>query len=538
MRLIVFLLRSSWVTVAIASIAGALSGVGSVLLIASINRAIGTPGQQSAGVLAQFLGLAVITLLAASGSQILLARLSQQAIYKMRLQLSHWILACPLRQLETLGPNRILASLTDDIDAISSTVFNLPLLLVNAALVIGCLGYLAWLSVGVFLAILVVIGVAIVVIQVMLNSVYALLRLARDQKDLLFKHFRSITDGVKELKLNLPRRFAFIEEDLETTAAAFRDYEVQAETVAALTLNFSSLLFFGILGFLVFGLPQLTDITTPVLSAYALTITYLARPIENLMTVLPVLSRGSVALKKIDELGLSLASQAETTGAGAHLPRSLHHQIELDNVTHTYHTDRDGQFTLGPVSLAFKPGDLVFIVGGNGSGKSTLAKLIAGLYAPETGTLRWDGNPVEGHNLDAYRQLFAAVFSDFYLFERLLGLQLQNLDDRAQHYLQHLQLDHKVQVNQGVLSTLDLSQGQRKRLALLTAYLDDRPICLFDEWASDQDPQFREVFYKQILLELKRRGKAVLVISHDDRYFHLADQLIKLEYGQRIDEGL
>jgi putative ATP-binding cassette transporter len=242
-----------------------------------------------------------------------------------------------------------------------------------------------------------------------------------------------------------------------------------------------------------------------------------------------------VALKKIDELGLSLSSQAEITGAMARSPRSLSQQIELDNITHTYHTDRDGQFTLGPISLSFKPGELVFIVGGNGSGKSTLAKLIAGLYEPESGTIRWDGKVVDSGSLDAYRQLFSAVFSDFYLFERLLGLQLQNLDTQAQQYLQQLQLDHKVQVNQGMLSTLDLSQGQRKRLSLLTAYLEDRPIYLFDEWASDQDPYFREIFYKQILLELKQQGKAVLVISHDDRYFHLADRLIKLEYGQRVD---
>ncbi|MGB3519132.1 MAG: cyclic peptide export ABC transporter [Elainellaceae cyanobacterium] len=534
MRLISFLLRSSWITAAIASLAGALSGASSVLLIASINTAISTPGQQTNAVLVRFLGLALITLLAGSWSQILLARLSQQAIYKMRLQLSHWILSCPLRRLEELGANRLLASLTDDIEAISATVFNLPLLLVNAALVIGCLGYLAWLSVGVFLITLVVIGFAVVVIQVMLNYVYALLAMARNQKDALFKHFRAITDGVKELKLNSSRRSAFLDDDLKVTAARFRDYEVQAETVAALTLNFSSLLFFGILGFLVFGLPYLTEMTTPLLSAYALTITYLARPIEIMLSVLPVLSRGSVALKKIDELGLSLSSQAEITGV-PRSPRSLSQQIELDQITHTYHTDRDGQFTLGPISLSFKPGELVFIVGGNGSGKSTLAKLIAGLYEPESGTIRWDGNVVDERHLDAYRQLFSAVFSDFYLFERLLGLQLQGLDAQAQQYLQQLQLDHKVQVNQGVLSTLDLSQGQRKRLSLLTAYLEDRPIYLFDEWASDQDPYFREIFYKQILLELKQQGKAVLVISHDDRYFHLANRLIKLEYGQQVD---
>jgi len=535
MQLITFLLRSSWLTVAIAILAGGLSGAGSALMLASINAAISDPAQNTNQLLLGFIGLAVLTLIAGSGSQILLARLSQQAIYKMRLQLSQWILACPLRQLEELGANRLLASLTDDIEAISSTVINIPFLCVNAALVLGCLGYLAWLSFGVFLTILVVIAVAIAIVQLMLNHVYALLKLARNQQDLLFKHFRAVTDGIKELKLHTARRNAFLNEDLHTTAATFRDYEIQAESIAAVTLNFSGLLFFGILGVLVFGLPRFAAVTTPVLSAYALTITYLARPIESIISVLPILSRGSVALKKIEELGLSLAHQAERFPSEALAPRAFQQRIELVNITHTYHTERAGQFTLGPMSLSFQPGELVFIVGGNGSGKSTLAKLIVGLYAPESGEVRWDGRVVVERDNNAYRQLFSAVFSDFYLFERMLGIQLDNLDAQAQQYLEKLQLDHKVEVSHGMLSTLDLSQGQRKRLALLTAYLEDRPIYLFDEWASDQDPFFREIFYKQLLLELKQRGKTVLVISHDDRYFYLADQLIKLEYGQRVD---
>ena len=106
------------------------------------------------------------------------------------------------------------------------------------------------------------------------------------------------------------------------------------------------------------------------------------------------------------------------------------------------------------------------------------------------------------------------------------------MDRQAQKYLKQLQLDHKVKIEQGKLSTTTLSQGQRKRLALLTAYLEDRPIYLFDEWAADQDPNFKEIFYTQFLCELKNRGKTVLIISHDDHYFHLADRIVKLNYGK------
>jgi putative ATP-binding cassette transporter len=175
---------------------------------------------------------------------------------------------------------------------------------------------------------------------------------------------------------------------------------------------------------------------------------------------------------------------------------------------------------------------LIYLIGGNGSGKTTLAKLISGLYVPESGEIRLDGQPVTDETREAYRQNFTVLFSDFFLFDSLLGMDSSNLDERAQRHLVELQLDHKVQVKDGKLSTTELSQGQRKRLALLSAFLEDRPIYIFDEWASDQDPVFKDVFYHQILPELKARGKAVIVITHDDRYYDLGDRLVKLEYGQ------
>ena len=195
-------------------------------------------------------------------------------------------------------------------------------------------------------------------------------------------------------------------------------------------------------------------------------------------------------------------------------------------------------FLLGPISLSLQPGQITYIVGGNGSGKSTLAKLITGLYVPETGSIYLDGIPITEHNLEWYRQHFSAIFTDFYLFDSCLGFNHTDIDQEVESYLRHLQLDHKVQVRDGVLSTTNLSQGQRKRLALLTAYLEDRPIYLFDEWASDQEPLFRDFFYKQILVKLKQQGKAVVVITHDDRYFHLADQIIKLDYGKVATENV
>ncbi|MGB8701180.1 MAG: cyclic peptide export ABC transporter [Thermosynechococcaceae cyanobacterium] len=538
MNLIAFLIKVSWATVLAAAITGAISGVGSASLIALINQSIAQMGGDRTAAQSQllwsFVGLAGITLVTNLVAQVLLVDLAQGAIYKLRLRLSGWILASHLRHLEELGANRLLATLTEDIQTIAMAVFNVPTLCINAALILGCLVYLGWLSVGILLATLAFLAVAIVTVQLLINQAVRLFHLARDEDDALMKHFRGITDGIKELKLHRQRREDFLELELKATVAALREYRSSSQRVIALTNSFGEFLFFVLLGLLVFGTPHVMPASGTVLSGYVLTLSYIMRPIGGVLAILPTLAQSAVSLRKIDRLGLSLASRAETVTPLPHAPLSFQ-KIELIQATHTYRREGDDNlFTLGPVNLEIHPGELIFIVGGNGSGKSTLAKLMTGLYLPDTGKICLDGTPITDQNRETYRQLFSTVFSDFYLFERLLGLPLEDLDTQASAYLEQLQLAHKVQVRNGTLSTTELSQGQRKRLALLTAYLDDRPIYVFDEWAADQDPYFREIFYQQILSELKKRGKAVLVISHDDRYFHLGDRLVKLDYGKIV----
>ncbi len=532
MNLILFLLRSSWLLVAIAVFTGFLSGGSSAGLIALISRALSQQSVNLSAIGWAFLGLALVSLVTSVISQMTLIKLAQQAIFQLRLNLSRQILSSELAHLEKLGTPRLLATLTDDIQAVADAVRLVPFLCIDMAIVAGCIVYITSLSWQVFLVVCLITFVALSSCQWLLKRGKKLLALAREQQDFLFKHFRTVTEGTKELKLNYWRRQAFLREDLQATAATYRRYNVKGLMMFAFTSSWGKLIFFFSVGFVLFALPKFMSLNSATISGYVLTFTYLMLPMDRLVNQLPVLSRASIALNKIDSLGLSLASRAEAATVPATVPPQWK-TLSLKGVTYTYQTGQDdAYFVLGPANLTFYPGEVVFIVGGNGSGKSTLAKLITGLYIPEMGEILLDGNRIDAHNREWYRQHFSVVFADFYLFDRLLGFDSSNLDAQAQTYLKQLRLEHKVTVEDGKLSTIALSQGQRKRLTLLTAYLEDRPIYLFDEWAADQDPTFKDLFYTQFLPQLREQGKTVLVISHDDHYFHLCDRLIKLDYGQ------
>ncbi len=311
---------------------------------------------------------------------------------------------------------------------------NIPTLCINAALICASLIYLGWLSGWVLLGTLVFLVVAISTVQLLINQAVRLFIQAREENDALMKHFRAITNGVKELKLHTQRREDFLQEDLQTTAAALRNYRIGSQRAIALSSGLGNLLFFVLLGLLVYGLPQVRPVSVSLLSGYVLTISYLMNPISEVLQSLPNLTQAGVALRKIDTLGLSLASQSETVAQTAGTPNGFR-QIELRQATHTYRrAGEESTFTLGPINLSLYPGELVFIVGGNGSGKSTLAKLITGLYSPDTGQIWLDGKLIDEQNREGYRQLFSTVFADFYLFDRLLGIRLDGLDAQAKTY--------------------------------------------------------------------------------------------------------
>jgi putative ATP-binding cassette transporter len=275
------------------------------------------------------------------------------------------------------------------------------------------------------------------------------------------------------------------------------------------------------------------------LTGYVVAILYMMGPIWGIIGAIPTIERGQVALENIERLGVSLdigqedSKTMELTGLEAGIPPI----VQWDEVVFSYGEDKgvEDPFVLGPISLELHPGELVFVIGGNGSGKSTFVKVLSGLYQPLQGNVSLAGTMITDANREWYREHFSVVFSDFHLFNKLLGQSDSQAERFALQYLRLLHMDQKVTVRERTFSTLDLSQGQRKRLALVTAYLEDRPIYVFDEWAADQDPQYKEIFYKTLLPDLRERGKLVIVITHDDRYFHLGNQVIKLEDGKVVE---
>ncbi|MBE9156375.1 cyclic peptide export ABC transporter [Nodosilinea sp. LEGE 06152] len=529
MSLVLFLLQTSGLALLIALATGLVSGGCSAALIALISYSI---AQEAVGVVvvAAFVGLGAIALITAMVSRILLVRFSQAAVFELQLQLCRQILATELKSLEALGLPRLLVILTEDIQVIAAAASILPVLMINIAGTVGCMVYVSWLSWQVLALVLLITLVASLSCRWFLVAGRRGLAAARENQERLFQHFRSLIEGIKELKLHYRGRQDFFAIDLQQTAHQVRYYNQKGLSLFAVLDSWGKFIYFFAVGLVLFALPNWIGISPNTRVAYVLTFTYLLGPMENLVNKLPLLGQASVALDKLAALGLTIN---QSVAASAPSPVQSWQQLELRGITHTYRTDLDAaEFTLGPVDLTVHPGELIFIIGGNGSGKSTLAKVLTGLYQPQSGEIWLDQQPITEENQEWYRQHFSVVFSDFYLFDRLLGVSGDADDSKAQDYLKQLNLSHKVRVEQGKFSTVDLSQGQRKRLALLSAYMENRPIYLFDEWAADQDPAFKQVFYTQFLPDLKTQGKTVFVISHDDHYFHVGDRILKLDYGQ------
>ncbi|PHM49892.1 Cyclic peptide transporter [Xenorhabdus miraniensis] len=531
MTLIAYLYRQSWVLLLVSTISALISGFAGASIVGMISQGV-TETINLTTFLWSFFGICFIFFITKTISEITLSHLAQAAIFSLRLSLSNKILRAPLKKLNKIGRHGLLAVLTKDVDVFVHSFMLAPSVFGNVTLIIACFSYLAWMSWQLFVILAALSLIAMYVFYIWEKYPLRLMTLMRDQVDKIYLNFQSLINGSKELKLNTQKGNLFVDKVISPAANVFKEICIKANSSYAWLINASSVTFYIIIGISIFIVPIWIPQEPSTLFTVALLVLFLSGPISEVIGAIPELREAEVSLNKMrrldNELEEALSEQIEG-------PNPFHNklpiELELKNVVHHYTTDKeDRQFALGPLSLKISQGEIVFIVGGNGSGKTTLAMLLVGLFEQESGSVSLNGIPVTSANNEHYRQFFSAVFSDYHLFEQLLNSDA-NVTEKATHYIESLNMSHKVKIVDGGFSTTNLSAGQRKRLALVSAYLEDRPIYLFDEWAADQDPVFKRLFYTELLPELKANGKTIIVISHDDGYFDSADRIIKLEDG-------
>lgn len=520
--------RTIALTGAVASLVGGIATTG---LIMTINGSAMHMGQGSAAQIGQFFALLVLSMVGSMTALVLITKLSQTSVHHIRMSLCRRILNTPLRQLDTIGIAKLFAVLTDDVSSIAMATLAFPTMLANCAVLAGCMIYMCWLAPSWFAITLAVAAVGILSYRWVALYAGRSFEAARETEDLMSEYYRTITSGAKELKLHSSRRAQFINDIIEPTSLMLKERNSNGLAMFALAQTWAQALFFLAIGGVLYGM-RMTEASAEHASAYVLTLIYVLMPLGTVVTLLPTLSKAKIALKKIASLGLEpdmVVASPKHVFSGTDW-----HRLSLRNITFSY-DDPSDNFILGPIDLDLQPGEVVFIVGGNGGGKTTFARVITGLYPPSTGEVRLDGVLIEEAERDHYREYFAAIFADFWLFDHLpVSADSKSQALKAAGYLAELELQDKLHIEDGRFSTTALSQGQRKRLALLLAMLDDRPIYLFDEWAADQDPRFRDVFYNELLPKFRQQGKGVIIISHDEHYFSQADRILRLDRGRLI----
>ena len=354
---------------------------------------------------------------------------------------------------------------------------------------------------------------------------------ARIKERELFDATRDIIEGFKELKNNNQKSDDFFHQYFKVKSAENRELRIKAEYQMVNTYVYMTLIEFGIFIPIIFILPAMGFITYQVMIVCITLILFL--PLGTIKDAIPFLIRAYVSVERLLAFEYKLNQMKKEKGIDLTKEKCLaFSEINYCNISFNY-TDKEGQvlFGLKNMSCTLYPNEIVFITGGNGSGKSTMLKLLTGLYFPLSGKTIIDGQTVQ---MVDNRHLFSAIFSDFHLFDRLYGLDHQCKQEKLDELLKIMELDHKLTVEDYTFSTLDLSTGQKKRLAMVVSILEDKPIYIFDEWAADQAPRFRQYFYNNLLPSLRNDGKTIIAVTHDDQYFHIADRILTLEYGQLI----
>lgn len=460
--------------------------------------------------------------------------LIEEAIYNKRTRLSQKISLVELSFLEKMGSNNLYSRLTQNDTFISQVMPQITAGAQMSILIVFSFLYLAYISPLTFFIAMVMIAIGIILFLAQTKSIKDSLQAVRNKENIYFKSISDMVNGFKEIKINRNRARDILERIVKVSTES-RQLKVYAGRKEAKIWGFGRTFIYALLPILVFIIPSLSDEHAVDIFKITATLLFIVGPITILVNTLPLLNRVDLVL---DELTV-LEKDMDQAISSLHIRRegsdmfNQFNTLKLENINFSY-PGNVASFSAGPFKKIINAGELLFVVGGNGSGKSTFLKLLTGLYFPVTGHIKVDDIIISKENYSMYRNLFSVVFTDFHLFEKLYGIK--NIDTKkVNHWLKKMRMDHKVQYQDSQFSSTNLSTGQRKRLAFIAAILEDKPILVLDEFAADQDPQFRQYFYEELLIELKNTGKTVIAVTHDDHYFHVADRVLKMNDGKLVD---
>jgi putative pyoverdin transport system ATP-binding/permease protein len=464
-------------------------------------------------------------------------RIAEAAICSVRLRLADKIRRCDLQALESIGEGDIHARISRDTLAIAQAARPLFAAAQGVVMVLFTMAYITAVSPVAMLLCLILIGGGAAKYLRDRKAYDKGLQDASKQEDELFESLDGLLKGFKELRINkLKSDDVFAE--FESTATRVQQVRTRVNVLFSNNIVFVEMFFVILLGAIAFVLPVLATSFSGSATKIVAAVLFFFGPLSNVVVMIPVLSQVNVIVDNLQRLETKL-DEALAKSAGQEttplVDLSAFKAIRLDGLCFTYR-DPDGNstFQVGPIDGEIRRGEILFLVGGNGSGKTTFLKLFTQLYSPDQGVIRVDDVEVGPANIQSYRNLFSAIFSDFHLFDKLHGLRDAS-PARVDELLRLMEISNKTAYRDGRFTTTHLSTGQRKRLALVVSYLEDKPVYVFDEVAADQDPQFRRYFYETLLLEMKSAGKTVVVVSHDDRYFHVGDRVLQMDYGKLID---
>lgn len=459
--------------------------------------------------------------------QVQLIRFSRGLTYELRTQLTEKIFSTSYQRFEKIDRGRVYTGLNDDVGTIGESTNVIIVLVTSLITAIGAFIFLASIA---FWATLITVGMILIIATAYYftgNATVPYFDQARSTQARFMNLVSGMVDGYKEISLSHGKKMEY-KAEVNEVASQFRDKIVTASIRFVNVSLFGDLFLITILGVVTFGFPKIfPSIQSYTIRSFIVVLLYLIGPINAILNSVPAVLQVKVAWRRIQQFLKDIPANLNLKETPPPIPARIEH-FEADQLEFGYKTEQ-GSFDVGPISFTVRRGEILFIIGGNGSGKTTLAKLLTGLYEPDQGVVRINNMVVPTERLGGY---FSAVFSPAFLFEKIYNINLDGKEEEVTRYLQMLGLEDKVTVTNNTFSTLNLSGGQRKRLALLLCYLEDSPIYLFDEWAADQDPDYRRFFYRTLLPRMREAGKIVLAVTHDDHYFDVADKVIKMNQGQ------